>query len=178
MILEQQLSHERTFVEELRMEIIDLQEKEKFLISQMGRLESTVQAQEQQNFDLEESYIELKDSIQFLMLSIPVLLAWVLWTVRRRRVVPLPLAIPPPTLREEKRNSLPEGKMTKDSMKRIEVGTQTKPESKLLEKSQKDSWRPAEKELEEKSSLSYWKRQDWERKSEREIAPSRIPNRS
>ncbi|CAG7786985.1 unnamed protein product [Allacma fusca] len=80
-LLQRQLSSEKLFIEQLRMKILQLQEREEDLSSQIIRVDALVQNYEQHNFELEESCIEMKCSVQFIANSVPVLVLWYLWSL-------------------------------------------------------------------------------------------------
>ncbi|ODM99958.1 Structural maintenance of chromosomes protein 2, partial [Orchesella cincta] len=72
LILQNRLAAEKKCIEQLRVKILQMQEREEDLCSQISRLESLLQNYEQRNFELEESCIEMKCSVQFVIHSIPI----------------------------------------------------------------------------------------------------------
>lgn len=72
LLLQNRLAAEKKCIEQLRLQVLQMQEKEEDLCSQISRLESLLQNYEQRNFELEESCIEMKCSVQFVIHSIPI----------------------------------------------------------------------------------------------------------
>lgn len=82
-ILQRELSREKTFKEQLTFQLQEMEERNNFVLSQYNGVESISQSYEQRNFELEESQIELKSTIQFLVQFWPFFyfarFIWILW---------------------------------------------------------------------------------------------------
>lgn len=71
LVLQNRLAAEKKCIEQLRVQLLQMHEREEDLCSQISRLEGLLQNYEQRNFELEESCIEMKCSVQFVIHSIP-----------------------------------------------------------------------------------------------------------
>jgi len=71
LVLQNKLGLEKRKIEELRYKLAEMEEREGDLCSKITKLEGLLQNYEQRNFELEETCIDMKCSIQFVLHSVP-----------------------------------------------------------------------------------------------------------
>jgi hypothetical protein len=77
--LQNRLGLEKRKIEELRCKLLEMEEREDDLCSKITKLEGLLQNYEQRNFELEETCIDMKCSIQFVLHSMPVFSLCYFW---------------------------------------------------------------------------------------------------